>query len=139
MGGELVQVALRKVMQSSTYTAIVLVTPQKAFAIYTEPSVGKSIQTLLGRDTQRRPQTHDLIHHILGGLEAKIFQVVIHHVEEGAFFAKLFLEEDRYGLKNIVEIDVRPSDALILALVNNAPIFCTQEVLEKTVPLELNS
>src|SRR5665213_1604808 len=113
MVGELIQVMVRKVMQSSTYTAIVLVAPEKAFAIYTESSVGKSIQTLLTRDLKRRPLTHDLIHHILVGLEARIFQVVIHHVEEGAFFAKLFVEEERNGLKNIVEIDARPSDALI--------------------------
>ena len=39
-------------------------------------------------------------------------------------------------IRHIIEIDCRPSDSIILALMHNAPIFCTKEVLEKTVPLE---
>jgi bifunctional DNase/RNase len=38
--------------------------------------------------------------------------------------------------RHILEVDARPSDCITLALMNNVPVYCTAEVLEKTVPVE---
>jgi uncharacterized protein len=61
---------------------------------------------------------------------------VINDVQDTIYFARLFLEQDRGDIRHIVEIDARPSDCITLALMNNAPVYCTREVLEKTISVE---
>jgi bifunctional DNase/RNase len=52
------------------------------------------------------------------------------------YFARLFLEQTIGNLRHILEIDARPSDCITLALMNNVPVYCTREVLEKTIAIE---
>jgi hypothetical protein len=66
----------------------------------------------------------------------KILQVIIQDVEDTVYFARLFLEQQAGEMKTIVEIDARPSDCIILALMNSVPVFCRREILEKAVPVE---
>jgi bifunctional DNase/RNase len=49
-------------LQSRAYTVIILGNETKKFAIYTDPHVGKNIQTYLTEEHKPRPFTHDLIH-----------------------------------------------------------------------------
>lgn len=123
-------------MQTRSYTVIVLNGLGKRFAIYTDPSIGRNLQIFLTGAEKPRPLTHDLINHIFRGYEIRIKQVVINDIQDTIYFARLFLEQDLGDLRHIVEIDGRPSDFITLALMNNAPVFCTKEVLEKTLPIE---
>jgi len=136
MQSELIPIKFDKVMQSKAYTVVVLGTDEKKFAIYTEPNVGKSIQSYLTEAEIARPLTHDLMNMIFQGLEIKVKQVVINDIQDTIYFARLFLEQKIGDILYIVEIDARPSDCITLALTNNIPVFCTREVLEKTVPIE---
>lgn len=136
MNSPLVQLSFDKIMQTRSYTVIVLGTPDKKFAIYTDPSIGRTLQMLLAEMESPRPLTHDLMDKMLEGLDVKVKQVVINDVQDTVYFARLFLEQDMGDIRHIVEIDARPSDSLTLALMNNAPVYCTQEVLEKTIPVE---
>ena len=45
MNSELIPITLHKILQSQTYTIVILGTLDKQFAIYMEPQVGKDIQT----------------------------------------------------------------------------------------------
>lgn len=133
---ELISVYFHKIMQSRSHTVIILGTEKKRFAIYTEPTVGKNIQTYLAPETQIRPLTHHLINSILEGLEAKILQIVINDIEDTVYFSRIFIEQ-KTGEKTVVlEIDARPSDCITLALMNNIPVFCKKEVFEKILPIE---
>ena len=123
-------------MQSRSYTVIILGTEEKHFAIYTEPQVGKNIQLFLTAEQRARPLTHDLIYSILKGLEIKPLHIVIHHIEDTVYFARLYLEQTLGSKKTILEIDTRPSDAITLALMNSIPVFCRKEVLEKAIPVQ---
>ncbi|MBI3236654.1 MAG: bifunctional nuclease family protein, partial [Chlamydiales bacterium] len=71
MSPELVLITFNKIMQSHSYTVIILGTEQKRFAIYTEPQVGKNIQFFLTAEQRIRPLTHDLIHAVWKGLDVK--------------------------------------------------------------------
>jgi bifunctional DNase/RNase len=133
---ELIPLTLNKIMQSRTYTVIILGTETKRFAIYTEPQVGHLIQVHLGQAPLQRPYTHDLLSSVLKGLNGKILQVVINDVIDTTYFARLFIEQQSGDEKQILEIDGRPSDCLTLALIHKAPVFCRKEVLEKAVPIE---
>ncbi len=136
MLSELVQLTFDKIMQTRSYTVVVLGAKEKRFAIYTDPNVGHILQMYLTGTESARPLTHDLIDHILRGLDVRIKQVVINDVKDTVYFARLFLEQNMGNLRHIIEIDARPSDCITLALMNNAPVYCTRDVLERTLPLE---
>ncbi len=77
--------------------------------------------------TPPRPMTHDLAKNILDTLNVKIISVVVNNLKENTYYAKIHLLADG----SEIVIDARPSDAIALALRANAPIFVTQEVLDK--------
>lgn len=135
MLNELVQLSFDKILQTRSYTVIVLNGQGKRFAIYTDPSIGRNLQIYLTGSEKPRPLTHDLISHILRGYEIRIKQVVINDIQDTIYFARLFLEIDLGDIRHIVEIDARPSDCITLALMNNAPVYCTRALLEKTLPV----
>lgn len=136
MNRELVQLSFDKIMQTRSYTVIVLASSEKRFAIYTDPNIGKTLQLYLTGTTKPRPLTHDLISSIFKGFEIKIKQVVINDLQDTIYFARIFLEQNIGQTKHIVEIDSRPSDAIAFAIMNNVPVYCTREVLDKTLPIE---
>lgn len=135
MESELVQVTFDKIMQTRAYTVVILEAEDKRFAIYTDPSIGRTLQIYLTDASKPRPLTHDLMDSIFRGLDVSILQVVINDIQDTVYFARLFLEQKLDNLRHIIEIDARPSDSITLALMNNVPVYCTREVLEKTIPI----
>lgn len=133
---ELVPATFEKVMQSRSYTCVVLEAEEKKFAIYTDPMSGKAMQLYLSSTEKERPSTHDLMNQIFRGLEIKLKQVVINDLKDTIFFARLFLEQQMGDVLYIVEIDARPSDCITLALLHKVPVYCTREVLERTIRYE---
>lgn len=136
MFSELIQLSFDKIMQTRSYTVVILGTKEKRFAIYTDPTIGKTLQIFLTEAQKPRPLTHDLIDLIFEGMDIRVKQVVINDVQDTIYFARLFLEQDIGEIRHIVEIDARPSDCITLALMNNAPVYCTKEVLDKTISVE---
>ena len=66
-------------------------------------------------------------------MDGKIQRVIITHVKDNVFFAKLVIAED----KSLIEVDARPSDSIVMALKFNAPIYVTQSLFEKmSIPVE---
>lgn len=74
-----------------------------------------------------RPLTHDLIENILHGLNATLVKVEITNLKNNTFYAKLILQQN--GTK--IEIDARPSDAIIMATQLKASIYVNEEILVK--------
>ncbi|MBA3237808.1 MAG: bifunctional nuclease family protein [Parachlamydiaceae bacterium] len=137
MLNELIQLTFDKIMQTRAYTVVILGAHDKRFAIYTDPGIGKTIQMYLTGIERPRPLTHDLLHNIFRGFGIRVKQVVINDVQETIYYARLFLElEDKNGVKQILEIDARPSDCIMLALMNNVPVYCTRDVLNKTIKVD---
>ncbi|SRR5581483_5379066 len=136
METDLVPITFNKIMQSRAYTVIILGTEQKRFAIYTEPSVGRNIQIYLTEESKPRPYTHDLIYSIFRGLNIKPLQVVITDIEDTIYFARIYLEQQIGEQKIILEIDARPSDCIMLSIVDKIPFFCRKEIFDKAVPVE---
>lgn len=135
MLSELIQLSFDKIMQTRAYTVVIMAAEDKRFAIYTEPNIGQKLQIILTGITKPRPLTHDLMDMIFRGLDLNILQVVINDIQDTVYFARLFLELDQGSYRHIIEVDARPSDCITLALMNNVPVYCTREVLEKTIPI----
>lgn len=133
---ELIQLSFDKIMQTRAYTVVILCARDKRFAIYTDPSIGRTLQMYLTGVEKPRPLTHDLIDRIFRGLGVRIKQVVINDLQDTIYYARLFLEQDVNGIRHIVELDARPSDCITLALMNNVPVYCTKDVLDKTITID---
>lgn len=134
MLAELIPIKFNKIMQTRSYTVVILGTDEKNFAIYTDPQIGKLLQMYLTGAERPRPFTHDLINLIFRGLNIRLKQIVINDIQDTIYFARLFVEQQIGEELHIVEIDARPSDCITLALMNNVPVYCTREVFEKTAP-----
>ncbi len=74
-----------------------------------------------------RPLTHDLFTQTLASLGASVQRIVVSDLADETYRARLVLEIDG----RIVEMDARPSDAIALAVRTAAPIYATDEVLER--------
>ena len=70
-----------------------------------------------------RPFTHDLMLETIHRLKAKVARVVITEMRDNTYFANLIL--DAQGQE--VVLDSRPSDAIALALRENAPILAAEK------------
>jgi hypothetical protein len=74
-----------------------------------------------------RPMTHDLFLDAITNLDARIDHVLINNVEGETFYSQLFLRQaDR-----MISLDARPTDALALAIRENAPFMIEEETLRK--------
>jgi bifunctional DNase/RNase len=78
-----------------------------------------------------RPLTHDLIRNIIQGLGATLQRVIITDLRNNTYFAVLFLTLKGQDL----QIDARPSDAIAVALRMKAPIYASNQVLERSKAL----
>jgi hypothetical protein len=87
-----------------------------------------AIATELEQIRLSRPMTHDLLCSILTTLGASLTGIEVRELRDNTFFAHLMLSKDGKSY----EIDARPSDAIALALRMQAPIFVTDEVIEKS-------
>ena len=82
-----------------------------------------------------RPLTHDLIRNLLAEFGAVLERVVIHDLKDSTFYAYLELKRG----SEYSRIDVRPSDALALALRTKAPIYVHPRVIERASSSEIST
>jgi bifunctional DNase/RNase len=87
----------------------------------------KMISLALEKVKPVRPLPHDLIKNILDTLGVVVTRVVICNIKDDTYFASVKLKINQTEK----EIDARPSDAIALALRASAPIYVTEEVLNK--------
>jgi bifunctional DNase/RNase len=75
-----------------------------------------------------RPLTHDLLVSVLGTLSANLSRVVVTHVTEGTFHARLYIET---ATGDETEVDSRTSDAIAVAVRTGAAIYVDERVLDE--------
>ena len=123
--GKLIQVQHVEVIQSPGGRVVVLNMPDKSIPIFVDSMVALSIQAALSGDGPLRPLSHDLMHSILGSLDAKVTQVAI-TLRNGTYYAALTITA---GGKPQV-FDSRASDAIALAIRSRAPIMLDAAVVD---------
>ena len=74
-----------------------------------------------------RPMTHDLFLDALTNLDARIDSMVIYRAKKQMFFAHLVLSQGG----RLITLDARPSDAIALALRQDAPLYIEEDVLNQ--------
>ena len=135
---ELDIVALSHSMTQSHNYAVVLGEKrgQRRLPIVIGSFEAQAIAVAMERMVPNRPLTHDLMQMVFQGFEISIKQVVINDLNDTVYFARIFFEQQHGEIREIVEIDSRPSDCIVLAIMSNVPLYCTREVLDKTIAIE---
>jgi len=95
--------------------------------IWIGPFEANAIAMKLKKVDAHRPMTHDLIQSVLKTLESQVMKIVVNDLKESTYYALIHLQ--RRGEE--IVIDSRPSDAIAIALAADAPIFVSDEVIEK--------
>ena len=101
--------------------------------IWIGPFEANAIAMKLKKMASQRPMTHDLIHTLLVTLDSRVVKIVVNDLRENTYYGLIYL--NRNG-KEIV-LDSRPSDAIAIALTAGAPIFVSEEVIEKARTIDL--
>jgi bifunctional DNase/RNase len=100
---------------------------KKALPIWIGLLEANAIDKELKNITSPRPMTHDLLHSILTQVQVKVKEVKIVDLKDHTYYATLFLKLS----KGVIEVDARPSDAIILALKSKIPIFVAAKILDQ--------
>ena len=82
-----------------------------------------------------RPMTHDLLKNILEMVDAKVERIEVCDLKNNVYYALIHISHNGEKIK----IDARPSDALALSLRVNAPVFVSEDVIDKSKHIDLMS
>jgi hypothetical protein len=129
MGKDVVQVTLRAVVPLEGSYAVFLGNDEKTFVIYVDEPVGSAITMSMRGIVKERPLTHDLLGHVLKAFGGRVDHIVINHLENGIFHARIILSaENELQHRKVVELDARPSDSIALAVQHGAKILVSSSV-----------
>jgi bifunctional DNase/RNase len=129
MGKDVVQVTLRAVVPLEGSYAVFLGNDEKTFVIYVDEPVGSAITMSMRGIVKERPLTHDLLGHVLKAFGGRVDHIVINHLENGIFHARIILSaENELQHRKVVELDARPSDSIALAVQHGAKILVSCSV-----------
>ena len=89
-------------------------------------SEAQSIALALEFVETKRPLTHDLICKLLSKIDCSLKRVRITDLKDGVFYSYMDIESKKFGKH---KIDARPSDAIAIALRENAPILVSKKLI----------
>ena len=94
--------------------------------IWIGPAEASSIAAHIHKQPPPRPNFHDLAMRVIQSVEAELVRVVITEIRDSTYYAKLVLRANGRA----IEIDVRPSDAIAVAVRLGAPILVREALFE---------
>jgi len=134
----LIKMRVRGLMFDVHHNVYILVLGQEEHAgvlpIRIEKADAQAIGLALEGVFTQRPLTHDLFKNILDTLGARMLSAVICDLKEEVYYAKLHLiyRDSEFA------IDARPSDAVVMALRMDVPIFVTETVIQQQSVSEID-
>ncbi len=126
---EMVVESVRVHMLSSQHVVILKESERDRYLpIWIGSDVANAIAMRLQGLSAERPLTHDLLVSVLASLGSSISRVVVTHVTDGTFHARLYLETSN---GDETEVDSRTSDAIAVAVRTGSPIYADERVLDE--------
>jgi bifunctional DNase/RNase len=126
---EMVVESVRVHMLSSQHVVILKESERDRYLpIWIGSDVANAIAMRLQGLSAERPLTHDLLVSVLASLGSTISRVVVTHVTDGTFHARLYLETSS---GDETEVDSRTSDAIAVAVRTGSPIYADERVLDE--------
>lgn len=126
---EMVVESVRVHMLSSQHVVILKESERDRYLpIWIGPSEANAIAMRLQGMSAERPLTHDLLVSVLGALNSSVSRVVVTHVTDGTFHARLYVE---VADGSEAEVDSRTSDAIAVAVRTGSTIYVDERVLDE--------
>ena len=122
-------IQVKQVVITSSGACLFLGNSQKIFMIYVDIIMGEQIRFLFNKKTQSRPLTSDFIRYLFLSFDISIQTLVLYHADKGTFYAKAVCRQAG-PVTRIVELDIRPSDAIMLSLSFNKPLTIDTQLFE---------
>ncbi len=126
----MVEVELDRVMIGEREPSVVVLKEKEGvrqFPILVGHTEASAISRGIKRELPPRPMTHELLAKVIVELEGSVERVVVNDLMGGTYFAQLVIRHNG----ELTVIDSRPSDAIALAVMDEAPIFVDEEVLNE--------
>jgi uncharacterized protein len=99
----------------------------RSLPIFIGAAEAQAIALVMNGVEAPRPMTHDLIKNLLDLIECRLVRIAISDINDGTFYAKLFVDYD--GVQ--MDVDSRPSDAIALAMRYKCPIYVANHVMDE--------
>ncbi len=99
----------------------------RVLPIWIGTAEASSIASQINDQPPPRPNFHDMARRVIQQLDAEVERVVVTELRQGTYYALLWLRANG----RLIEIDVRPSDGIALALRTEAPILVRASVFEE--------
>lgn len=104
----------------------------RAMPIWIGPFEANALNSEMEGVSNIRPQTHDLLEAIMQKAMLKVQRIVITRLDGNVYYASIWIASGDLTM----EVDSRPSDALVMALKFKTPIFISRDLFtEKSLPL----
>ena len=94
---------------------------------------GDAIAAVIEKLPFQRPSTFHLTAALMEAGGMKLDKIAVTSLRDNVFYATMW--GNAGGVQH--EVDARPSDAITLALIQNAPMFVTEETFERAAPYVL--
>ncbi|MCR5189957.1 MAG: DUF151 domain-containing protein [Bacteroidales bacterium] len=78
-------------------------------------------------DELKRPDSYDLLAETMDGFSIHMQEALIYRLSEGVFYTRIVLVSEQ----QVLELESRVSDAVIMAIRGHCPVYVVPEVLEK--------
>lgn len=100
---------------------------ERHLAIWIGPYEADAITISLQGIRVARPLTHDLLRNVIETLGATVERIIVTDLRDETFYANIVLDVDGEE----VRIDSRPSDAMALAVREEASVFVEEHVMDE--------
>jgi len=122
-----IQMSIEKIITVGQLTAIQLKAGCSELSFYISPDQASAISEGISNVTKSRPMTHDVFVDSLEGFDIKPMMVKITKLSDNTYFAELILQR----WNRFLIADIRPSDALAIAVRTNTPIYVNENLTTK--------
>lgn len=95
--------------------------------IWIGPVEAMALKRAMDKEVFQRPLTHELLRNILDKVGVTMEHIEIDDLKDHTYFATIYLKNKEAEL---LTIDARPSDSLVLATWTGVPIFVSEKVIE---------
>jgi bifunctional DNase/RNase len=103
----------------------------RKFPIWIGTNEAQAISRGVKKQAPARPLTHELLSSVIGRLDGTVERIVISDLVDNTFFAQVVIRHNG----EVVTVDSRPSDAIALAMLAEAPIYVEEGVFDQVCKL----
>lgn len=100
---------------------------ERELFIWIGPVEAMALQRAMNKEVFQRPLTHELLRNIMEKANLNMEHIEIDDLRDHTYYATIYFRDSGGDL---LTVDARPSDSLVLATWSGAPIFVSEKVIE---------